>query len=107
MFFYDAQCAFCVWCLGLMRHLTSSLPVAPGKGLYIQRNAYFIDSDGRVYLGHHAIAQALQCYGRTQAYRCLGQLLHLPIFAPVYRLIAWNRSRLGRLVGVKGCHIPR
>ncbi|MEJ5997475.1 hypothetical protein [Corynebacterium sp. H130] len=107
MFFYDAHCAFCVWSLDRLLTMTTDLPTAPGKGLYIQRNAYFIDSDERVYLGHRAIGRALQLFGRTRAYRRLGQLLQLPVFAPVYRVIVWNRGRIGALVGVKGCRIPR
>lgn len=103
MFFYDADCGFCTWSLGHLKRLTHDLPASPGSGQYIQRNAYFVDSDDRVYLGHRAISLALARYGRSPLIRLLGRILGLPIFAPVYRVVAWNRQRLGRLVGVASC----
>lgn len=105
MFFYDADCGFCVWSVGKLEALTTSLPVSPGKGLYIARNAYFVDSDDQVFLGHRGISRALTEYGRTPLIRWIGSLLGLPVFAPVYRLVAWNRHRLGRFVGAPTCRI--
>lgn len=105
MFFYDADCGFCTWSLGHLKRLTADLPAAPGQGLYIQRNAYFVDSEERVYLGHRAISQALKNYGRSPMIRLTGSVIGLPVFAPIYRLVAWNRHRLGALVGAQACRI--
>lgn len=105
MFFYDSDCGFCVWSLGHLQALTTDLPASPGTGLYIQRNAYFVDSDNRVYLGHKAISLALRRYGRTPLVRLGGLVLGLPVFAPIYRIIVWNRHRLGPLVGADTCTI--
>ncbi|QTH60320.1 hypothetical protein J5O04_04130 [Corynebacterium hindlerae] len=105
MFFYDADCGFCVWSLGYLTRFTRDLPTSPGTGLYIQRNAYYIDPTERVYLGHRAIAQALRRHGRSPLVRIAGRVIDTPLFAPVYRIVAWNRHRLGRFVGAQVCRI--
>lgn len=105
MFYYDADCGFCMWSLTYLQRLTVDLEAMPGKGLYIQRNAYFVDEAGAVHLGHKGISQALVQHGRSSWVRFLGRLAGLPPAAIVYRLIAWNRHRLGPLVGVESCRI--
>lgn len=104
-FYYDADCGFCTWALAHLRRLTRELHTEPGKGLYIQRNAYYRDDEGRIHLGHRAISRALRTHGRANWVRCAGVLAGLPPAALVYRLIAWNRHRLGPLVGAETCQI--
>ncbi|WP_445227940.1 DCC1-like thiol-disulfide oxidoreductase family protein [Corynebacterium sp. H127] len=105
MFFYDADCGFCTWSAQHLQKLTTGVEIAPGKGLYIQHNAYFVDSQDRVYLGNRGIGMMLTRHGRNRRIRLLGRLLGLPIFKPVYRIIAWNRYRLGPLVGAGTCKL--
>ncbi|MDU0478808.1 hypothetical protein QVA66_06105 [Staphylococcus chromogenes] len=105
MFYYDADCGFCTWAVTHLHRLTIDLECAPGRGLYIQRNAYYVDQQERVYLGARGISIALQRHGRSPVVRALGVLAGLPPAAVVYRLIAWNRHRLSKLLGRPACQI--
>ncbi|AKK02432.1 thiol-disulfide oxidoreductase DCC family protein [Corynebacterium epidermidicanis] len=105
VFYYDADCGFCTWAVGHLRRMTTNLTTAPGRGLYIQRNAYYVDDNGKEFLGHRGISHALLRHGRTALIRFLGRVVGIPPAAIIYRLVAMNRHRLGPLVGVSSCQI--
>jgi predicted DCC family thiol-disulfide oxidoreductase YuxK len=65
--------------------------------------------DGHLYLDAAAVGEIFK---RTQYWWCLGWMIRLPLAAQVaqvcYRVVAVNRQRISRLLGLNACHLsPR
>ena len=108
MLVYDGDCAFCTtsarW---LAKRLPDDTEVVPWQQLDdlaalglsqedVQREAWWIDADGRAHGGHLAVGRSLIAAGG--AWRLAGWLLVVPptslVARVVYRLVARMRHRL-------------
>lgn len=114
---YDADCGFCSWCATALdrldgEHRLRLLPLqsaatalvdAPPEHLLLER-MYVRDDAGRWERGGAAL---LRIADVVPALRPLAIAGRLPLgglaFEAWYRVIARNRHRLGRLLGLDGC----
>ncbi len=108
MLIYDGDCGFCTqtarW---LESRLATPITVVPWQQIHdldelglsvedVSTAVYWVDSYGRVYRGHEAVARCLMAAKGPLA--ITGWALALPpiswLGAPAYRLVARNRHRL-------------
>ncbi len=119
--FYDADCGFCQRSVDWLRALDTAGAVGfrpfqtpglresrpevdfarAGKGVQL------LDESGRLSFGEAAMAEALK---RIPGWRWLGSFLVCPLVRPFsalgYRLVAVNRRRISRLLGLDQCAVP-
>lgn len=107
---YDADCGFCRWTLALLLRRDRAgrllpLPIESPEGDELLggmpreerlRSAHAVTPDGRVWSGGDAVAPILRELGRPGAAR--GARLLGPPLRAGYRLVAANRSLLGKLM---------
>lgn len=131
-FFYDGDCGFCQWSAERLRGLTngelevrpawvgrSQTPVPTAVERRVQQRiateaVYWRGGAGgepELFGGHRAIGMALADHGHTTAVRLTGRALNAPVISLmaklVYRGVARYRHKLGPLVGVQACALPR
>lgn len=117
VFYFDGDCGFCERCAQLLGLLVDArLSVLPvyrrGSGFPVQvvseiETHAVAELGGEFFYGHEAIGQTLRAHGRCAAIRLIGNLLCINVMGPLwgwgYQLIARNRHRLSRIVGVQAC----
>lgn len=113
---YDGDCGFCTSCvrvvkrIGVDAHLVAwQFADLPGLGLTESAASgalQWIEPDGRIRSGHHAVAALLLRAGGLWA--LAGRVILLPgisrVAAQLYRLIAGNRDHLPG--GMPACVLP-
>ena len=114
---YDADCGFCSWCATALdrldgRHRLRLLPLqraatylddAPPQATLLDQ-IHVRDEAGRWHRGGTAL---LRVAGVVPILRPLAVAGRIPpvrwVFEAWYRVVARNRHRLGRLLGLDGC----
>lgn len=109
MLIYDGDCAFCTRSVGWAQRLGATCPFRPSVAVDLEalgltpadvdEAAWFVGSQGRLFRGHEAVAQAL----RTSRYlpvRLLGRITGARLLRPVgARAYAWVADHRHRLPG--------
>jgi len=106
---WDGDCGFCAATLRMLKRLVrkpfSETPYQsvqdklPAEVLrWAGRQAYWVDSEGRVRGGSAAFVELLANSGRPFVAALLGSALFRPVLWLSYRLVATNRGLLGKLI---------
>jgi predicted DCC family thiol-disulfide oxidoreductase YuxK len=117
---YDADCGFCRWSLGrilardragVLRPLALQDPEAEHLLAGMDREQrmaswHLVMPEGRVYSGGAAVAPLFRLLPRGRLVAALATLFP-GVTGAVYRLVARNRGRLGRLLRVDSCSLER
>lgn len=108
---YDAGCGFCRWCLAWVIRLDRRarirpLPLHSAEAAELlahmpdherTQSWHLVDEEGGVSSAGDAFAPLLERLPHGRRPATLARLL-APLLRPAYRLVAVNRSRLGRLI---------
>ena len=116
---YDADCGICTHTARLLTRLDSrhklrlvalqaaALPGMPAHDS-LEEALHAVDAHGRWTLGVDA---AVQIARRVPLLWPLGAVARLPLATPIlgmlYTIVARNRQRLSRLLGLQVCRVPR
>ena len=115
---YDADCGFCRWSLDKLlardRHkrirpvpLQSAEADVLLKGMDHERKMaswHLVKPDGTVYSAGAAVAPLLRLLPRGNGVAAVAAAMP-PVTGVAYRLIASNRTRLGKLLGSQACDV--
>lgn len=112
---YDGDCGFCTWTAMVLRRLDrrrrlSLVPLA-GSELGDQpplddlvESLHAVDAEGRWWVGADACLEIAHRIPILRPLELVGRLpLAKPVLAVGYRVVARNRHRLSRLLGLTSC----
>jgi predicted DCC family thiol-disulfide oxidoreductase YuxK len=107
---YDGDCGICEKCAELMRKWAPQLNVQSHYEYGLQEiDAVLFVSGGTQFSGAPAVSKILRSC-RSHFLRLIGHIMRLyvvrTIAALVYSLVARNRARISRLLGLNACGIP-
>lgn len=107
---YDGDCGICERSADFARRRSRSLIVRDHRSHGLDRIDAVIFTDGtRESTGAPAVAAALATFD-ARRWRILGRVIDAPLVRVlarwVYALVARNRSRISRLLGVRACGLP-
>ena len=106
---YDGDCGICEASSRFLASHTTGVEIIDHHtyGLAAIGAVWFVDARGR-HEGPRAIREVLR-FGTTWWVRAAGVVLGLPVIRhlaiPIYALIARNRSRISRLLGMTACGV--
>lgn len=107
---YDGDCGLCERTAGFARRRAPAVTVRDHRahGLDSIEAVVFVDGD-REFTGAPAVAHLLRSFA-ARRWRLLGSFIGLPVVrilaAGAYRVVAQNRRRISRLLGMRACGLP-
>lgn len=119
---FDGACGFCTWSaewirrhdeagrLSIQPYQTADLgQLSPGLTPQMaSQSVYFVRADGRRFHGAWAVFETLRCL--PGVWHVLGRVMANPLLSalaePFYRLVANNRTRISRWLGLTVCAVP-
>lgn len=107
---YDGDCGLCERSADFARRRARDITVRDHRSHGLDSiEAVIYICDGREYAGAPAVARLLGDFA-ARRWRLLGRFMSLPVVrsvaAGVYWLVARNRRRLSRLLGLRACGLP-
>jgi predicted DCC family thiol-disulfide oxidoreductase YuxK len=115
--FYDQDCGFCRWSLQKVlrwsRDAFEPVPIQSGRAAEalggmdpaLRLASWHLLADGSLYSAGAAVPELMRFLPGVRFLAPVARRFPVPIDA-LYRLVARNRHRLGRLVAGQACDIP-